>query len=154
MKQMFGRRALAAAAAIVILAGCDQKVSTDNHTVVTPAPYAEGTKKSMTQRELDAIPAASLAPIPNTLSCDEKEPVWVNRRRGVYHVAGDPFYGRTKHGSYMCKQDALKAGYRRARNTQMHYAKPSSSGRSALINRPNAALLSSLEGIPEYTTTT
>jgi hypothetical protein len=149
MVQSFARRAVMAAAAVVALAACDQKISTDNHTYVTPAPNAQGTKKTMTRRELDAIPAASLAPIPAKLSCDEQEPVWVNTRRGIYHVAGDPFYGRTKRGTYMCKKDALRAGYRRAGNTQMHYAKPSSTGASRRMNSPKAALFASVDGMPE-----
>jgi hypothetical protein len=38
--------------------------------------------------------------------------VWVNKETKVYHKQGDPWYGRTKQGSYMTEADALKAGYR------------------------------------------
>jgi hypothetical protein len=41
--------------------------------------------------------------------------VWVSRRSKVYHVQGDRWYGKTKHGEWMTEADALKAGYRKAK---------------------------------------
>ena len=42
--------------------------------------------------------------------------VWVNLDTKVYHREGSRYYGNTKHGQYMSEQDAIKAGYRPAKN--------------------------------------
>jgi hypothetical protein len=41
--------------------------------------------------------------------------VWVNTSTGVYHKSGK-WYGNTKQGQFMSEQDAMKAGYRPAKN--------------------------------------
>jgi hypothetical protein len=42
--------------------------------------------------------------------------VWVNTDSGVYHKEGSRYYGKTKTGKYMSESDAVKAGYRPAKN--------------------------------------
>jgi len=41
--------------------------------------------------------------------------VWVNTESGVYHKSGR-WYGATKQGRFMTEQDAVRAGYRPAKN--------------------------------------
>ena len=41
--------------------------------------------------------------------------VWVNTQTGVYHKSGK-WFGATKQGKFMSEQDAIKAGYRAAKN--------------------------------------
>ncbi|MGR4065243.1 MAG: hypothetical protein ACLQPV_07315 [Vulcanimicrobiaceae bacterium] len=57
---------------------------------------------------------AQQAPIPPEVRCGAVKPVWVNVRTGVYHEPGDPYYGRTKAGQYMCPSAAAKQGYHAA----------------------------------------
>jgi hypothetical protein len=54
------------------------------------------------------------AQIPATLNCGGAQPVWVNKRSRAYHLPTDPAYGRTKHGTYMCPDAAMAAGYHEA----------------------------------------
>lgn len=49
--------------------------------------------------------------IPN---CGAVKAVWVNTKTKVYHEMGDPMYGHTKHGKYMCPSAAKKEGDRPA----------------------------------------
>lgn len=41
--------------------------------------------------------------------------VWVNTETKVFHKEGDRWYGKTKHGKWMTEDDAVKAGYRPAK---------------------------------------
>ncbi len=49
--------------------------------------------------------------IPN---CGAVKAVWVNTKTKVYHEQGDPMYGHTKHGKYMCPSAAKAEGDRPA----------------------------------------
>jgi hypothetical protein len=45
----------------------------------------------------------------------QKGMVWVNLNTKVYHKEGDPYYGKTKNGKWMTEDEAIKAGYRAAK---------------------------------------
>jgi hypothetical protein len=44
--------------------------------------------------------------------------VWLNLPTGIYHFAGERWYGRTNSGAYVCEHDAEGAGMRATRNGQ------------------------------------
>ena len=44
--------------------------------------------------------------------------VWVNLPTGIFHYKGQRWYGITKSGAYVCKQEAVKEGDRPTRNGQ------------------------------------
>ena len=50
--------------------------------------------------------------------CPNDTVVWVNTRTGVYHFAGERWYGNTSQGTYECRQDANAEGDRATRNGQ------------------------------------
>ena len=50
--------------------------------------------------------------------CPKDEVVWLNTASGIYHEKGMRWYGRTKHGAYVCRKEADAAGDRDTRNGQ------------------------------------
>ncbi len=46
----------------------------------------------------------------------EKGMVWINLESKVYHKEGSRWYGKTKQGKYMTEEEAIKDGYRAAKN--------------------------------------
>ena len=62
-----------------------------------------------------ATPTAERAPRP-AASRPAASVVWVNTSSGYYHQPASRHYGKTKHGKYMTESDAIRAGYRPARN--------------------------------------
>ncbi len=69
-----------------------------------------------TKSEVSAEPAmpaggASNATIPD---CGAVQAVWVNLNSKVYHEPGDPAYGKTKRGEYLCPSQATAQGFRPA----------------------------------------
>jgi hypothetical protein len=85
---------------------------------MSPAPVASVPQTEQNAEERNAVPAATMAPMYGSTSCNGGAPVWANDRTHVYHVQGDPYYGRTKHGHYVCERDAVKEGFHKARTSQ------------------------------------
>jgi hypothetical protein len=50
--------------------------------------------------------------------CPSDTVVWLNSRTGIYHEKGMRWYGRTKHGAYVCQREADSSGNRDTRNEQ------------------------------------
>jgi DNA uptake protein ComE-like DNA-binding protein len=73
-----------------------------------PAPLAPAPTQSTTTPSAKSPPADQGSP--------GKGMVWVNTDSGVYHKEGTRYYGKTKNGKYMSESDAVKAGYRAAKN--------------------------------------
>lgn len=70
------------------------------------------------------LATGSIAPAPMgaaTPDCHGETPVWALQRVKVYLLPGDPHFGRTKHGEYMCLSQAESEGYRAARGPHHHH---------------------------------
>jgi competence protein ComEA len=63
-----------------------------------------------------SAPPPSASSAPATQGTPGNGMVWVNTDSGVYHKEGTRYYGKTKAGKYMTEADAVKAGYRPAKN--------------------------------------
>ena len=50
--------------------------------------------------------------------CPHDVVVWLNIPSGIYHYKGERWYGRTKHGAYVCEKEAVAAGDRASENGQ------------------------------------
>lgn len=60
-----------------------------------------------------AAGSAGSATVP---ACTPGDPaVWVNTSTKKYHLAGDPLYGATKHGKYLCRSAADASGAKMAK---------------------------------------
>ncbi len=86
-------------------------------TAPTPAAPAPAPAKQAAPPKQTAAPSA--APT-KPEAVEAKTPpakgmVWVNTKSGVFHSEGDRWYGKTKEGKFMTESDAVKAGYRAAK---------------------------------------
>ncbi len=75
------------------------------------APAAAPAAKTTSKAAAAATPAPTAQEIADAQS---KGMVWVNTNSKVYHTTGE-FYGKTKHGKFMTKDDADKAGFKAAK---------------------------------------
>ncbi|HLX08577.1 MAG TPA: helix-hairpin-helix domain-containing protein [Thermoanaerobaculia bacterium] len=101
-----GTKAAAAAAPATSAAAPGTMASQAPRSKAAAAPAAAATTAPP-----PATAAGGTAPAP-----PQPGMVWVNLKTKVYHVQGDEWYGKTKHGQYMTEADAIKAGYRAAKN--------------------------------------
>jgi hypothetical protein len=91
-----------------LLGGCGGSGSSGGQNAANSAATAAG--QAMNGPSQAMTSAAGQKPIPAGLTC--KTPiVWVNLSTRVYHEQGDPWYGRTKNGEYMCLATANLKGY-------------------------------------------
>lgn len=119
--------AVCAVALSFVAVGCSGGGNQGAQNNATVAPLAR--PMSEAQKEVAALPLSQAAPIPKGLNC-KGAVVWVNTTRKTYHESGDPYYGRTKHGEYMCMAAANAAGYHLAgtRHSHMNGSKTPSPG--------------------------
>lgn len=76
------------------------------------AVAAESQTGSASRAKAAPVTNATPAEIQSAKSSGE---VWVNTETGVYHKSGK-WYGATKNGKFMPEQEAIKSGFRAAKN--------------------------------------
>ena len=82
---------------------------------------AEMTSSGTASRAQTSVsPSTAPAPVKNATAAETQAAkaggkVWVNTETGVYHKGGQ-WYGATKQGKFMTEQEAMKSGYRAAKN--------------------------------------
>jgi hypothetical protein len=101
------RLAAFAAVAALIIAGCGSSGNSSSNTSSTQASAAPA---ATTGAMSGGGQMGAAAPIPADLKCPDAI-VWVNTNSKAYHLHGDEYYGRTKHGEYMCRSMADEKGY-------------------------------------------
>lgn len=74
-------------------------------TALAQAPKVENA--AITVPSDGKAPVTQIADTRNSETCTQ---VWVNTVTHVYHVQGSFWYGATAHGTYMCEDDAKRAG--------------------------------------------
>jgi|HubBroStandDraft_3_1064219.scaffolds.fasta_scaffold1098845_1 hypothetical protein len=102
--------------------------NTSANSAATNAPMsaASGAMGSMANGAMGAANGT----VPN---CGAVTAVWVNLNSKAYHEAGDPYYGKTKHGEYLCPSQAKAQGFHPAGGSTMttHHRKSTSAAPEA-----------------------
>ncbi len=108
----FHRAVAVTALAVLALGGCGGGAKNTNNAPNTTAGHPNN--YSPTSSHNAPMGDSGLA----TINCGAVQPVWVNTKSKAYHEQGDPLYGHTKHGKYMCPSAATAAGYHLARGSR------------------------------------
>ena len=81
----------------------------------TTAPSSTGGSSAAAGKSTTTAKAAPADDTP-AKTPPQKGMVWVNTDSGVFHKEGSRWYGKTKEGKWMTEADAVKAGFRAAKN--------------------------------------
>jgi hypothetical protein len=76
-----------------------------------------GASPANSRSQQDNAPVAQQpASQPAAQPASARTTVWVNTATGYYHRPDSRHYGKTRRGKYMMETDAIRAGFRPARN--------------------------------------
>ena len=101
-------RNLAIITILLTLVACGGGKSSQNATSAPAASQAAGAESSGGSM---GSTTENSTTVPN---CGAVKAVWVNLSTKVYHEPGDQYYGKTKHGEYLCPSQAKAQGFHRA----------------------------------------
>lgn len=82
------------------------------------APPASATSAGQPTAVAQTLPNLFDAEDAAQTHCPRDVVVWLNIPSGIYHYKGERWYGRTKHGAYVCEKEAIAAGDRASLNGQ------------------------------------
>jgi hypothetical protein len=101
--------AIVSIALVLMLAACGGGSKSDTSAADNSAAGATNSAAAGAGGAMSG--ADSMAASPSDVNCGAVKPVWVNLTAKAYHEPGDPYYGKTKHGQYMCPSVAQREGY-------------------------------------------
>ncbi len=87
------------------------------------AGSAAGSMASSAQNAMSNAAGGAANAMTGKPNCGAVQPVWVNLKTKVYHEPGDPAYGNTKHGEYLCPSQATAQGFHPAGGAMRHRKK-------------------------------
>lgn len=80
---------------------------------IVPAATSPGAKPGASLSKSDEFSTVAAA----TAHCPNSEVVWSSLNKShSFHTSSSRYYGKTKHGAYVCKSDALAAGFHQAKS--------------------------------------
>ena len=91
----------------LVTVGAPAKATTTASPPKSAAPASTGAAPPKTTSPTTTTGTPKVPPV--------KGMVWVNLSTKVYHMEGDKYYGNTKNGKFMTEEDAIKAGYQKAK---------------------------------------
>jgi hypothetical protein len=97
-------------------------MSTAANNAGQAAGQAAGSMANSAHNAMSNVASGAANAMATKPDCGAVQPVWVNLKTKVYHEPGDPAYGNTKHGEYLCPSQATAQGFRPAGGaTQSHH---------------------------------
>ncbi len=115
------RIALLSLCAAFALAACGGGKSSSASSSASSAAATQAASSAPMQAAAGGDAAAGSVP-----NCGAVQAVWVNLTSKVYHQPGDPVYGKTKHGEYLCPSQAKAQGFRPAGGSKHTHTSDSS----------------------------
>jgi hypothetical protein len=83
--------------------------STTAPSSTTPAPSGTTSGKHVQQFKTEAEAKSA---------CGSQSVVWANTSSHALHAPGSKYYGKTKHGAYVCETTAMQSGYHMTKGAQ------------------------------------
>ena len=125
MSFKFARFTLPALTAAVIALGAQAALA---QTTPAPSPTSQGSMSGMNMAApaktthhmtAHALPASEKFTSLSAAQahCGSDVVVWANTGHSkLFHLTSSKYFGKTKHGAYVCQKSALAAGYHAAKN--------------------------------------
>ncbi len=105
------------AVALVGLTACGSSKSASNaaNTAASAAGNAASSAGNAASNAMSSMSNGAMGSADGSIpNCGAVKAVWVNLNSKVYHEPGDPYYGKTKHGGYLCPSQAKAQGFHAA----------------------------------------
>ena len=81
-------------------------------------PVSTASNGAKPARHVDKLPKSEeFTSLAAAAHCPHSTVVWSSLSRAhCFHLSGSRWYGKTKHGAYVCKDDAVAAGFHQSKS--------------------------------------